>query len=72
MPNPSRAVLLYLAFQPPIRVFFWLTPRVRRGALLVLLGATLGLPTQAQQSRKGTPTPRRPAVRRSSSRCTAA
>lgn len=38
-------------------MFFWLTPRVRRGAFLVLLGATLGLPAQAQKSRKGAPTP---------------
>jgi Tfp pilus assembly protein PilF len=38
-------------------VFFWLTPRVRRGALLVLLGATLGLPAHAQKGRKGAPTP---------------
>ena len=38
-------------------MFFWLTPHVRRGALLVLLGATLGLPAQAQKSRKVTPTP---------------
>lgn len=38
-------------------MFFRLTPRVRRGALLVLLGAALGLPAQAQKSRKGTPTP---------------
>ncbi len=38
-------------------MFFWLTPRLRRGAFLVLLGAALGLPAQAQKSRKGAPTP---------------
>ena len=38
-------------------MFFWLTPRVRRGALLLLLSAALGLPAQAQKSRKGIPTP---------------
>ncbi|MGI4739392.1 MAG: hypothetical protein ACRYG7_29865 [Janthinobacterium lividum] len=38
-------------------MFFWLTSRVRRGALLLLLGATLGLPAHAQKGRKGAPTP---------------
>ena len=38
-------------------MFFWLTPRVQRLAFFVLLGATLGLPAQAQKSRKGAPTP---------------
>jgi Tfp pilus assembly protein PilF len=36
-------------------VFFRLTPSVRRGAFLFLLGATLGLPAHAQKRGKGTP-----------------
>ena len=34
-------------------MFFWLTPRVRRGAFLFLLGAALGLPAHAQKGGKG-------------------
>jgi Tfp pilus assembly protein PilF len=44
-------------------VFFRLTPRVRRGAFLFLLGAALGLPAHAQKSGKGgkgTPPPSGP------------
>ena len=37
-----------------ICVFFWLTPRVRRGALLFLLGAALSLPAHAQRGKKDT------------------
>jgi tetratricopeptide (TPR) repeat protein len=39
-------------------VFFRLTPRVRRGAFLFLLGAALGLPAHAQKGKKAsTPAP---------------
>lgn len=37
-------------------MFFRLTPRVRRGAFLFLLGATLGLPAHAQKGGKGAKT----------------
>lgn len=57
--NAGRFIFAYSSLHLNFlsRVFFWLIPRIQRGALLVLLGAALGLPAQAQKSRKGTPTP---------------